>query len=223
MPRENVIQKDKELKVINGWTLEQFDHNLIDDAVKYINSKIAENVFKTAIDIGKYILKNIYNDDDDIEIASSRNPNKPQSYKALCEHEDLDIDPATLGLMVNIVAQERFFLKNQIDTGKLNYTHGRELVKFHNNDLQLELAIRCINDALSTRDLPKIVTQKRLELKKDKTLSSPARIVNQYISQIDGILKKVEFPEFDLNRFNGEFIRDKTRTFKESRTIENED
>ena len=97
------------------------DDDFILQSVEFINEKANETLYKGSIEIGEYLLKHFFNDD--IALASSRNPRKPKSYKALCEHKELAVPYSTLTIMVRVAAQERFFKTHQIQTDQLSYTH----------------------------------------------------------------------------------------------------
>jgi len=79
---------------------------LIEKSVEFINEKANETLYKGSLVIGEYVLKHFFNDD--ISLASSKNPRKPKSYRALCNHEALSVPYSTLTIMVRVAAQEKF-------------------------------------------------------------------------------------------------------------------
>ncbi len=89
----------------------------MEQAVKFINEKANETLYKGSEEIGAYILKKFF--DDDIEKATSKNPRKPASYRALCSHPGLVLRPEALSVMVRVAAQEKFFLDKKLDVKKL--------------------------------------------------------------------------------------------------------
>jgi len=105
----------------------EVDQTLVNNAVHFINEKANEHVYKAYEEIGNYLLEKFF--DNDLELASSRNPKKLVSYQALREREDLAIHPARLGVMVRVAAQEKFFASKKLPSEKLSYTHKSELVK----------------------------------------------------------------------------------------------
>lgn len=146
----------------------------IDQSVEFINSKANETLYKGSIEIGNFLLKHFFNDD--IRIANSKNPKKTKSFKALCRHKDLAVPYTTLTIMVRVAAQERFFIENEIDAEKLSYTHKSDMVRLENTPEKIEIAKECIEKKLSTRELSRLVGDKRqkaLENKKQLKEESP--------------------------------------------------
>lgn len=206
MTNKNNSQNEKKIVIVDTHELNQVDNELIDEAIDFINEKVNESIYKGSIEIGEYILAKFF--DNNIQLASSRNPKKPNSYAALCKRDDLNANPATLSIMVRIAAQERFFDKYQIDASKLNYTQKKELIKIDNEKLKIELANECINNNLSTREFEKIVKAKRLDNKSASDLpNTSSQIINSYISSIDSILKKIQFPKIDKNSIKAKRLR----------------
>ena len=157
---ENTIQRydSPDEKTVN--------RKLIEDSVEFINAKANETLYKGSLEIGNYILKHFFNDD--IELASSKNPRKPNSYKALCRHKELSVPYSTLTIMVRVAAQERFLVKNNIDTDKIGYTHKATLIRLENDDEKIYLAKKCLNENLSSRKLSEIVKKSHGRLSDDR-------------------------------------------------------
>ncbi len=138
------------------------DKKLVTQAVRYINEKANETVYKGSEEIGAYLLKKFF--EDDIELATSKNPYKSASYTALCQREDLAVHPATLSVMVRVAAQERFFRDRKFNSAGLSYTHKAELVKLPNTEVKLELAGEVLEGSFSTRYLAEEIKKVRKEL-----------------------------------------------------------
>ncbi len=146
------------------------DAKLIEEAVRFINEKYNETVYKGAMEIGDYVLKHFFNDD--IVLASSRNPRKATSYRKLCQAEGLIPRPETLSVMVRVAAQEKFFLSKKLETDSLSYTHKAELVKLPNDDEKVKLVKSVIKKALSSRQLEdRIETIKKQRVKEMKPIA----------------------------------------------------
>jgi len=141
------------------------NQDFIEKSVQFINDKANETLYKGSLEIGNYILKHFFNDD--IALASSKNPKKPRSYRLLCHHKDLSVPYSTLTIMVRVAAQEKFFKLNQIDTSKIGYTHKANLIRLQNDETKLILAKRCMEEPLSTRKLAEIVQQTRERMIED--------------------------------------------------------
>jgi hypothetical protein len=125
------------------------DRSLVNEAVKFINEKANETMYRGSQEIGAYLLKKFFHDD--IKLASSRRPHKSASYTALCQREDLAVHPATLSLMVRVAAQEIFFKTSNFNSAGLSYTHKAELVKLPNTADKIRLAQRALKGNISTR------------------------------------------------------------------------
>jgi hypothetical protein len=137
------------------------DTTLVDAAVKFINEKANETLYKGSEEIGAYILEKFFGND--IDQATSKNPRKPESYRALCTHPDLVLKPEALSVMVRVAAQEKFFLDKKLDVKKLSYSHKAELVKLGNNDKKLKLVKNIVINPISVRKLQERISKMRKE------------------------------------------------------------
>ncbi len=138
------------------------DRNLVNEAVRFINEKANETLYRGSEEIGAYLLKKFFQND--IKLASSRRPHKSASYTALCQREDLAVHPATLSLMVRVAAQEIFFKKSNFDSSGLSYTHKAELVKLPNTTDKIRLAQKVLKGNISTRLLSEEVRKAQAKL-----------------------------------------------------------
>ncbi len=184
------------------------DAKLIENSVKFINEKANETLYKGSVEIGEYVLRHFFNDD--IHIASSRNPRKPKSYKALCEHRDLSVPYSTLTIMVRVAAQERFFKQHDFDLKKLSYTHKANLIKLENNENKIYLARECIQKELTTRQLSRLVSkEKKTLIEYKKSLQDEGAFKN--ILKIEQLINRSEKSELitDMDKLKG--MRSKTR------------
>jgi hypothetical protein len=80
----------------------------IDEAVAFINNKVAAHVLRGSLEVGEYVLAKFFNND--IHLAGSRNRYKPVSYRKLCDHPDLSVSRFTLMKMVKTAAQQGFLV-----------------------------------------------------------------------------------------------------------------
>ena len=187
------------------------DPRLIDDAVIFINSKVAETLFKGSIEIGEYLLTHFFNDD--IELATAKNAHKSLSFNELCKRPDIAVSHSTLARMVRVAAQERFFKSKRIDTNRLSYSHRLELIKLENDDVKIELARQCIQLSLSHRQLIPLVKQAREE-NMTKPIT-PAVQAKKHISELEHLLDGSAVPAFlhDVNQLKSipQETRDKMR------------
>lgn len=161
-----MAKKIQKIKYLTDPEQEKVNQKLIVSSVKFINDKANETLYKGSLEIGNYILKHFFNDD--IELASSKNPRKPNSYKALCRHRELSVPYSTLTVMVRVAAQEKFLLSHHIDSEKIGYTNKATLIRLPNNEEKLQLAQRCMKENLSTRKLNEAVKKKQKKITEDQ-------------------------------------------------------
>lgn len=169
------------------------DQKLVDDAVKFINEKANETVYKGSLEIGEYILKVFF--DNDIEKAQSKNPTKKVSFNKLCEREDLVVHPNTLAKMVKVVCQEKFFLDKKFDTTALSYTHKASLVKMPMDMGKITMAKQCIEEGWTTRKLDNEI-QNELDLLKNPQKNSLIRTTQKCIQRIENVIEIVDSSDF---------------------------
>jgi len=176
-PTPKEASSERAERVLRGESaMDLASRDLVDRAVRFINEKACETLYKGAEEIGAYLLENFFNGD--IELAISRNPYKCTSYAMLVNREDLLVHPATLSVMVRVAAQETFFLEKEFRADNLSYTHKAELVKLPNTDQKLVLAREVSEGGYSTRQLALEVKKLRRELApKRQTLPSAFRYV----------------------------------------------
>lgn len=143
---------------------QEINNELVDEAVSFINSKKAEYdqpVLDAAIDIGDWVLDKFY--DGNFVEATSHDPNKRRSYRALKEREDLEVDAPTLSRMVRVAWQKRFFTEKGEEAllEPLRFSHMVELIRLPFKEVMIETARECNQDKLlSSRQLKKLVTEK---------------------------------------------------------------
>jgi|SRR5271157_3032645 len=137
------------------------DKALVKEAVKFINEKANETLYRGSEEIGAYILEKFF--DNDIKKATSRNPRKPESYRALCKDPELVLTPEALSVMVRVAAQEKFFVDKKLDVKRLSYSHKAELVKLGNDDKKLKLVKNIGSNPVSVRKLQERISKMRKE------------------------------------------------------------
>ena len=159
------------------------DQALIDESVKIINDIVVKTMYKGSLEIGQYLLKHFFKDD--IKLASSKNPNKPVSFKALCKRTDLDVHPSTLSRMVRVASQEKYFEQNNLKTESLSYSHKIEFIKLPNDKNKLQLVKKCITETISCRKLAEDILAIRQESRKE-TEPSPLKLITSVDRLIEG-------------------------------------
>jgi hypothetical protein len=138
------------------------DDQLVRDAIDFISEKANEMVYRGSIEIGDYILEKFYGGD--IEQARSKKPTKRASYAALCKNPDLVVHPTTLGIMVRVAAQEKFFDVQKLPTERLSYSHKAELVRLPDDQKKVALVKEAMEKPLSVKALRDRVRQSRVGL-----------------------------------------------------------
>ncbi len=178
---ELTVNENKETDII-------VDDSVIDEAVEFINETATKTIYKGSIEIGEYILKHFF--DDDIKLASSKNPKKQASFNKLCEREDLTLHPNSLALMVRVASQERFLAEKKVDTSELTYTHKASFVKLDNGQKKINLIRKCLDEKWTTRKLDDEIKEK---LKGLPPTNKPSLLLTtkKYITKVDGVLKTV--------------------------------
>ncbi|MGD9731489.1 MAG: hypothetical protein AB7U45_04835 [Desulfamplus sp.] len=177
----------------------------VEAAVHFINEKLNEYVYKGSIEIGDYVLKHFF--DNSIELATSRKPNKPESYNNLCASGALAVDAKQLSIMVRVAAQEKFFVEKEIDTTGLSYTHKACLVKIFDENIKKSLIKDCIANNWTTKTLDEAIGKHlRPEHEKnlvDMTTNSLSKIeivskflddnnINDKITELDNMDKRAK-------------------------------
>ncbi len=164
----------------------RIDEPVIDEAVQFINSTIQETLYTGAIKIGSYVLERFFNNDP--ELASSRNPRKPASFQRLCDRADLKVDPTTLGRMVRVAVQENYLAINNINLEKLGYTHRITLLRVDAGEKKIELANKCVDESLSTRQFEDLVDEELEPGSGESADEAPTNPV-KFVAQLDKFLK----------------------------------
>ncbi|MGA2223237.1 MAG: HU family DNA-binding protein [Syntrophobacteraceae bacterium] len=192
-----IVPSDNQLPAVP----EEVDNVLVNEAVQFINETVSRTIYNGALQIGDYLLENFFNDD--IAAASSRNPRKPVSFRALCSREDLSLHPATLGEMVRVAAQERFFHQHNLDTDNLSYSHKAELVKIPNDDHKIQLVSEIVGHVPPYRVLAERIKQERSSAPATERQISPRHLLKD-IQDSENRIEKSILPQLAADT---EFIR----------------
>jgi hypothetical protein len=205
--KQSAVESAGNLPVVQATSPKKADlvnEELVEKAVQFINEKANETIYKGSEAIGAYLLENFFQND--ISLASSRNPYKSASYTALCKRTDLVVHPATLSVMVRVAAQEIFFKKGGVKTEGLSYTHKAELVKLPNAKEKTELVKRALEGSYTTRQLSDEVKKIKGESTGDEP--KPTLLLAAVERCIDNPARLFDHPE------RSSFISDKTNLQK---------
>lgn len=111
----------------------------VDKFVEHLNQIFLQHVERGMEEIGKTVLNGIFHGD--TKAASSRNPWKKESYKRLCNHPDLRLDPRRLGESVKVAAFTLEMEQKGYFFGHLTFTHKIHLVRIPDESRRLSLAL----------------------------------------------------------------------------------
>jgi hypothetical protein len=192
------------------------DRTLINEAVKFINEKANETLYRGSEEIGAYLLKNFFAND--IAVASSRKPHKSASYAALCRREDLSVHPATLSLMVRVAAQELFFKQKKFNSAELSYTHKAELVKLPNTPDKIRLAQKALKSTFTTRLLSEEV--KKTREKSGTQAKVIVSVIEKYMTDPVRLFENSRRNDFLSNPDNLNKMRPETRQRLQEKSLE---
>jgi hypothetical protein len=188
MPKSKTVNSTSVMNVV--------DQNILDAAVDFINETANETIYNGSLKIGEYILEHIF--DNDLKLATSRNPKKKDSFNKLCEREDLTVPPSRLSLMVRVASQERFFVEKKVDVGSLTYTHKASLVKLDDNTKKLNLIKKCFEEEMTTRKLEEEIKKMMDEIASPKS-PSLIQTTQKYMKRVDTILETVDDDSLDID------------------------
>jgi hypothetical protein len=148
---ENELEEKEELgtDVASG----QGDVSVIDprtiEIVREINQIAIRTVEKGQLEIGQYVLERVFKGD--IKKVLTKNPNKSQSLRMICEAPDLMVDRRRLGSWVRGAALRFDLEANGVEVSGLNFSHLLVLLGVSKAEKRLELAQRVVTEKLSVR------------------------------------------------------------------------
>ena len=177
------------------------ENEIIDKAVQKINELIGNKYYETAIEVGNYVLTTFFNND--IKEVKSKNPNKLQSFKKLCERPDLQVHPKHLNQMVQVAIQEKLLIDNlgKDKASKLGYSLKAELLKIHNDELKIKTAKKWIANPKTIAEAKKDIAL----LRESNTATSDLIPINSlFVDQLETISEWTENDELEdkLNKLS---------------------
>jgi len=86
-------------------TAPSIDKNLIDGAVQFLNRATHASAVQLAVTVSEYITDTFFGGD--AKLLSSKDPDKTASFRALCDHPQLQMSAATLNRLVRVGLQAR--------------------------------------------------------------------------------------------------------------------
>jgi hypothetical protein len=158
----------------------------IDQAVKWINRKVANTVHFGLIQIGYFLLNTFFGGS--IEEALSKNPHKTQSFRRLCRRTDLVISASHLTNAVKLVVQEKTLAGDRAFAA-LPVSHKIALLPVENLELKRMLAEKTLDEGLSVRALSK-------EIKDAKKRGLPQQAWSRRFRRaLDTVKREIDSPE----------------------------
>jgi hypothetical protein len=152
--------------------------------------------------MGEYILKYCYNDD--VELASSRKPNKGIGIRELAKDPDIEVSFTTLNRSVRTAVQSRFLKEHGVELSNLSYSTKLMLLVLRNDTVKAELAKKIEAESLSRSQVEAMVNEKRKKPKpKEKLEEKPVSKIDQIVGSLQALR------EIDINPVMGEIAKDR--------------
>lgn len=167
------------------------DDAQIEEAVAWINNKVAETVFRGSVEIGRYILEKFY--DNHIELALAKNGNKTVSFRKLCKHPDISLSASSLSIMVRVAAQESLLIECGIPIDQLNFSQKAELIKVDEVPEKISLAKECVSESLSYRQLAERIRE-ILDDNEGEGEDPQTEAIVKYFSKLEKAVKRCDLP-----------------------------
>ncbi len=117
---------------------DQAEQDFIEETVQKINSLYRKNVDNGKIDIGMYLLQEVFKGN--IEEAMSTNPLKHKTFSKIIERTDLLVEPKTLGSWVRAAAVLKDLKDRGISLPNLTTYHYVELATVKGEKERIEFA-----------------------------------------------------------------------------------
>lgn len=202
----------------------------IDDKVARINEIYDINVLHISLKVGLYVIRNVFSND--LEAASSKNPKKNLSFKAIAEHKDLDPDlkGPTLRRWVAAAAARQQLEGAGITTVLLTYSHLRELSKISDAQAREKVARDIINKEMTAREAQKAVQEAISEGKHaeepsdEEELCGLAREIMKKLDDPVSLSEEADYADIllDGDQVRQEFnFREQTKIYDKAEKIKN--
>ena len=171
------------------------EQDFIDETVNTINSMYRKNVDNGKLEIGAYLLTEVYKGD--IEEAMSTNPQKHKTFSKILERTDLLVEPKTLGSWVRAAAVLKDLHKRSIKLPSLTTYHYVELATVRDDTARIKFAKKAELEQLTVKGLREAIRKENGRRKSD---------AEQLKSEMDRSLR--QFSDLDLNGDLTDFASD---------------
>ncbi|MFC1833639.1 hypothetical protein ACFL2Q_02750 [Thermodesulfobacteriota bacterium] len=119
--------------------------------VRNINDIAFKHVEHGKLAIGEYVLNVVFNDK--IEDVLSKNPNKKESLRQICEDDELRVDRRRLSNWVRAAALKRDLEANEIDCSEIMTSQLVAVLRVKDQEKRRELAAEVVPKKLSVRQI----------------------------------------------------------------------
>lgn len=126
------------------------DEAKLDEAVQEVNSLAKATVLAGAIEIGRYLLREFF--DDDPEKARSQDPTKAASIRKIAEHPELLVSGTTIFNSIRVAVDDRLLGENPAYK-QLPWSHRVALLPVADPKKKAKLAALAARKALRVREL----------------------------------------------------------------------
>ena len=123
----------------------------VKDIVHNINHIAFGHVERGKLEIGGYVLRVVFNDN--IEDVLSKNPNKKESLRQICDDEELRVDRRRLSNWIRAAAYKRDLEAHGVDCSKMLTSQLVALLRVKDEDKRRELAGTVSTEKLSVRNI----------------------------------------------------------------------
>jgi len=165
-----------------------------DDLVEAINEEYENGQVKSKMRIGTLVLTHCYGGDG--EKARSKSPKKENSYKEVCDHKKLKMDPKELGRCVRAAVQNAEYEKEGIDCSEMSFHALLEAAKLPEKAARLKLGQDAVEKGWTVREIRKAVEdKKKAEAAKAITKEEAFKL----LKQLKGVLTNEKLRTFLTN------------------------
>ena len=135
------------------------EKEFVQEAVEKINSMYRQNVDNGKLEIGSYLLDQVFSGN--VEEAISTNPYKSATFTRIAGDPNLVVEPKTLGAWVRASAIHRDFSSKDLTFPHLTTYHLIELAKVKDENRRVEIAQEASDHRWTVKDLRRRVIDER--------------------------------------------------------------
>jgi hypothetical protein len=131
----------------------------VETLVKGINERAFDTVERGSMEIGEYVLDELFHGR--LDEATSRNPLKNQTLQEVCEHPMLHVNRRTLGGWVRAADFKRSLKACEVDCSRLKTSHFVALLQVADEETRRSLVVKANEGEWSVRHLAEEVQGKK--------------------------------------------------------------